>query len=138
MEERIQFLNEVSNKVVNDEKKISTRTVKEADYRKYMKKFFGIDEKTLKKVKEANNTLLNDLIKVAGDDLIENKEIEKAQVLTNMGNGRMKVSFYRDVKVRNPQTGEVMHRPKVSAQINLKSKMDKELLMKLTEQIQKG
>ena len=139
MEDRIKFLNEVSKKVVNDEKKISLRTIKESDYKTYAKKFFGVDKKTLKKIKEINDSFINDTVKIAADDLVEDSNVNESQVIGNMGTtGRLKTRFHRETKCHNPRTGEAFYKPTVSVQINLKSKIDKEMLTKLTEQIKEA
>ena len=135
MGERIKFLEEVSK--VEEKEGIKQRTVTEGDYRKYMKKFFGFDQKLLGEMKKAKEEFFNDLIKITGEDLVNSDDLKASEIKVRTESGRASVRFDREKTFQNPSTGQAFSKPSVTINMKVKSFINKEVLSELENQIKK-
>lgn len=97
----------------------------------------GITKETIKQVQEAQSEYNNATVAVLGDILVEDKDVDRVTINTRTANGVVSTRMTRSVETRTPRTGEQHTKHGlVSIKINMKSRMDRELLDECSKEIQ--
>lgn len=117
---------------------IATYNVKQSDYMAFMKGR-GITEDTIRQVSEADIDYMNGNIVVANKLLLEDSELDRAVIKTRSPMGVKEFRYTRRVEGRAPKTGESTIKFGVaSVNLKIKTRLDKELLQRCSEAIEKA
>jgi len=96
----------------------------------------GITKDTIKQIADATSEYNNGTISVLKDLLLEDAKLERVTINTRTHGGVVSTRMTREVETRTPGTGEkVLKHGVVSIKMNLKSRMDKDLLTECANEI---
>lgn len=108
------------------------------DYHTFLKNQ-GITKETVKQISDAVTHFNNASAIVMTEVIAENPEINRASLNTRTSNGVMQGRMTRSKETRTPGSGEIANKFGVyGVKINIRSRMDKELLQECADAIEKA
>ena len=136
MSEKVKFLKEVA-KTEKEGDGSKTMSVTKKDYTDFLKKFHGVSSKVLSQVVEAKTDYLNTTTQVAGEELLNDMNLNQCIIKTRSEEGIIKVKADREKVYHNPRTGEPIRTPQFDFDVKIRSMIDKQLLEDMKEKIKK-
>ena len=98
----------------------------------------GITKETIKQVAEAASDWNNGVVQTLNNVIVENPDVDVAFLNTRTANGIIKVKQIRKLHTKTPVTGEELTRYAVtSIKMEMKSKIDKDLLVSCENAVEK-